>query len=59
MSTDDEIRKILGGRDIEILCALNDMDGGGNRHFDFLQVYEQMGLGAFNLPLERQDRLLP
>ena len=63
MSTDDEIRKILNGRDIEILCALNDMDGGGNRHFDFLQVYEQMGLGAFNLPLAMrvviQDHLLP
>jgi hypothetical protein len=67
MSTDDEIRKILGGRDIEILrkrflCALNDMDGGGNRHFDFPQVYEQMGLGAFNLPLAMrvviQDHLL-
>ncbi len=68
MSTDDEIGKILNGRDIEILrkrflCALNDIDGGGNRHFDFLQVFEQMGLGAFNLPLAMrvviQDHLLP
>jgi hypothetical protein len=43
MSTDDEIRMILNGRDIEILrerflCALNDMDGVENRHFDFPQL---------------------
>ena len=68
MSADDQIRKILNGTDIEILrkrflCGLNDMDGGGNRHFDFPQVYEQVGLGAFNLPLAMrvviQDHLLP
>ena len=65
MSTEDEIRLILNGRDIEIfmerfLCALNDIDGGGNRHFDFAQVYEHMG---FKLPsamdLVIQDQLLP
>jgi hypothetical protein len=67
MSTDDEIRMTLNGRDIEIfrerfLCALDDMDSGGNRHFDFSQVYEQMGLSAFRLPpgmdLVIQDKLL-
>ena len=39
------------------------MDGGVNRHFDFSQVYERRGLGAFNLPLAMrvviQDHLLP
>jgi hypothetical protein len=68
MSTDDEIRMILNSRDIEILrerflCAINDMDGGENRHFDIPQVYEQMGLSAFKLPLALsvviQDQLLP
>ena len=34
MSTDDEIRMVLNGRDIDILrerflCALSDMEGGG------------------------------
>jgi hypothetical protein len=68
LSTDEEIRKVLNDRDIEILrkrflCSLKDMDGGGNRYFNFTQVYEQMGLGAFNLPLAMriviQDYLLP
>ena len=68
MSTDDEIRMVLSARDIEILrerflCALSDMDGGGNQHSDFPQVYEQMGLTAFRLPLGVrvviQDHLLP
>jgi hypothetical protein len=68
MSTDDEIRMVLSGRDIEMLrerflCALSDMDAGGNRHFDFPQVYEQMGLSALRLPLGMrvviQDELLP
>ena len=52
MSTDDEIRKILNGDDIErlrkrFLCALKDMEGGGNRYFKFPQVYERMGLGGY------------
>ena len=68
MSTVDEIRMTLNGRDIEIfierfLCTLNDMDGGENRHLDFPQVYEQMGLSALKLPpamrLVIQDQLLP
>jgi len=68
MSTDDEIRMTLNGRDIEIfkerfLCALNDMDSVANRHFDFPQVYEQMELSSFRLPpamdMVIQDQLLP
>lgn len=56
MTTDDQIRKILNEEDIErlrnrFLCTLKDMDGGGNRFFNFAQVYEQMGLGGYNLPL--------
>jgi hypothetical protein len=45
------------------LCALNDIDGGGNRHFELAQVYEQMGLSALGLPPAMdsviQDQLLP
>ncbi|HET7391154.1 MAG TPA: hypothetical protein VFJ51_10055 [Nitrososphaeraceae archaeon] len=68
MSTIDEIRMTLNGRDIEIfierfLGALNDIDGGGDQHLDFPQVYEQMGLSALKLPpamrLVIQDQLLP
>jgi hypothetical protein len=68
MSTVDEIRMTLNGRDVGIfiesfLCTLNDIDGGGNRHLDFPQVYEQMGLSALKLPLAMrlviQDQLLP
>jgi hypothetical protein len=39
MSTDDEIRMVLSGRDIEMsrerrfLCVLSEMDGGGKSAF--------------------------
>jgi|GEM_PF-5147199 len=67
MTTDGEIRRALNERDIELLrkrflCTLSDMDSGRNMRFRFAQVYEQMGLGAFNLPLAMrvviQDNLL-
>jgi hypothetical protein len=47
---DDEIRRILNDRDIEILrkrfmCALKERDGGKNMRFEFQQVYGQMRFG--------------
>jgi hypothetical protein len=59
MSTDDEIRKILGGRDIEILrkrflCALNDMDGGGGLVF----TISEGGMGPFVYRIAPPDQLV-
>lgn len=68
MSTADEIRTTLNDRDIELLwkrflCALNDMDSGENPYFNFIRVYEQMGIRGYVLPLSMlvvvQDKLLP
>jgi hypothetical protein len=65
---DDEIRRILNDRDIEILrkrslCAIKDMDDGKNMRFEFRQVYHQMGLDRYNLLFALrvviQDHLLP
>ena len=45
------------------MCALKDMDGGKNSRFGFQQVYDQMGLGGYDVPLAMrvviQDYLLP
>jgi predicted methyltransferase len=56
METDEEIRKILNDTDIDrlrkrFLCFLKDMDNGANNHYEFNQIYEQMGLSGYNLPL--------
>jgi hypothetical protein len=68
MTTDDEIRRILNDKDVEIirnrfLCALKDLDENRNRSVEFSRVYEKMGLKAYNLPLAMstiiQDYLLP
>jgi hypothetical protein len=49
MTTDDQIRKILNEEDIErlrnrFLCTLKDMDGGGNRFFNFAKFMNKWDL---------------
>jgi hypothetical protein len=68
MTSDDEIRRILNDVDIDrlrrrFLCCLKDMDNDANKNFEFHQIYEEMELGGYNLPLAIRivikDFLLP